>query len=143
MIKTLMKNIFIPLLTRIKALEYSIGLIADYVVEQGASGKWTYEKWASGKAVCRCRASGTIECTAQWGALYTTGNNTVSETYPTNFFIDVPNIQYSFETTGYNYWAIAGTSGGTKDHTPVLQLARPTASTIIYMANWEATGRWK
>lgn len=26
--------------------------IADYVIEQGTSGMWTYEKWASGKAVC-------------------------------------------------------------------------------------------
>lgn len=30
---------------------------ADYIVEQGTSGIWTYEKWNSGKAVCR----GTIQ----------------------------------------------------------------------------------
>lgn len=31
--------------------------VADYIVEQGTSGIWTYEKWNSGKAVCR----GTIQ----------------------------------------------------------------------------------
>lgn len=51
MIKTLMKNIFTPLLTRIQALEYSLGLIADYVVERGTSNGWKYVKWHSGDCV--------------------------------------------------------------------------------------------
>jgi len=37
---------------RIKALEYKLGLIADYTVEVGQSGIWTYEKKASGIAKC-------------------------------------------------------------------------------------------
>ncbi len=37
-----------------KALEADINtcLSRDYIVEQGTSGGWTYEKWSSGKAVC-------------------------------------------------------------------------------------------
>ena len=37
MVTKLMKNIL-----------YKLGLIADYVVEQGTSGIWTYRKWNSG-----------------------------------------------------------------------------------------------
>lgn len=36
----------------LKSIALKLGLIADYVVEQGTSGIWTYEKWNSGKAVC-------------------------------------------------------------------------------------------
>lgn len=32
--------------------ELSQRLGVDYIVEQGTSGIWTYEKWNSGKAVC-------------------------------------------------------------------------------------------
>ena len=32
--------------------ELSQRLGVDYIVEQGTSGRWTYEKWNSGKAVC-------------------------------------------------------------------------------------------
>lgn len=55
MIKKLIKNIFTSLLTRIQALEYSMGLIADYVVETGTSGSWKYSKWESGKAECQAQ----------------------------------------------------------------------------------------
>lgn len=46
--KNLIMNVFTPLLQRIRALEYSLGLIADYVVEQGTSNGWKYVKWHSG-----------------------------------------------------------------------------------------------
>ena len=36
----------------LKSMALKLGLIADYIVEQGTSGIWTYEKWNSGKAVC-------------------------------------------------------------------------------------------
>ena len=32
--------------------ELSQRLGVDYIVEQGTSGRWTYEKWNSGKAAC-------------------------------------------------------------------------------------------
>ena len=37
----------------LKSMAYKLGLIADYVVEQGTSGIWTYKKWASGEAELR------------------------------------------------------------------------------------------
>ena len=37
----------------LKSMALKLGLIADYVVEQGTSGIWTYKKWASGEAELR------------------------------------------------------------------------------------------
>ncbi len=36
----------------LKDVLFRFGLIADYVVEYGIEGIWSYEKWASGKATC-------------------------------------------------------------------------------------------
>ena len=45
--------------------------IADYVIERGTEDFWTYEKWASGKAVCYgVKNYGTIAATTAWGAFY-------------------------------------------------------------------------
>ena len=56
----MIKNLVMNLLQRVKALEYKLGLIADYVVETGTSGIWTYEKWQSGKAECWGSQTDTI-----------------------------------------------------------------------------------
>lgn len=34
---------------KIKDIAYKLGLIADYIIEEGVSGKWRYEKFKSGK----------------------------------------------------------------------------------------------
>lgn len=36
---------------RVDAVEKTVGDIEDYIVEQGTSGNWTYEKWNSG--ICK------------------------------------------------------------------------------------------
>lgn len=36
----------------LRDIAYKLGLIADYVVETGTDGIWTYRKWASGIAEC-------------------------------------------------------------------------------------------
>lgn len=38
--------------TTVSAINAIINAMADYVVEQGTSGDWTYRKWNSGKAEC-------------------------------------------------------------------------------------------
>lgn len=70
MITKLLKNIFVPFFAKIQALEYSLGLIADYVVETGTDGIWTYEKWQSGKAVCWGNSAQTVDVNTAWGHLY-------------------------------------------------------------------------
>lgn len=118
---------------------------ADYVIEEGENNGWNYRKWASGIAECWCREYGERDIIYDWGSIKTSGGNgLVTKTYPTGLFIDVPNCEYSFETTGYNFWALAGSNLGTKDQTPQLQLARGTANNgTAYFVNWYAIGKWK
>lgn len=44
----------------LKDLLYHIGLIKDYVVEEGTDGIWTYRKWNSGIAECWLFYQGTV-----------------------------------------------------------------------------------
>ena len=47
-----MVNLLISLINKVKEISYNQGLIADYVVEEGMNGIWTYRKWNSGMAEC-------------------------------------------------------------------------------------------
>ena len=66
--------------------------VADYVVEQGTSGAWTYRKWNSGIAECWCAVNDTVtyEVAAFGGYLYYTG----AHSYPFNF-ISAPTVSYN------------------------------------------------
>ena len=44
-----MKELLTNIIKKIQQIAYKLGLIADYVVEQGTSGNWTYTKWNSGR----------------------------------------------------------------------------------------------
>lgn len=52
----------------ITALETTASATADYVVEQGTSGMWTYRKWNSGVMECWGTYSATIAVTTSAGA---------------------------------------------------------------------------
>ena len=47
-----MKELLTGIINKIQQIAEKLGLIADYVVEQGTSGTWTYRKWNSGIAEC-------------------------------------------------------------------------------------------
>jgi hypothetical protein len=69
-----------------------INAVADYIQETGTSGIWTYEKWASGKAVCRgvhnlSIAAGSFSTI---GNIYSVGGYTVN--FPSGFFTSAPLI---------------------------------------------------
>ncbi len=86
--------------------------LADYVVESGISGIWSYEKWASGKAVC-------------WG-------NTVA-TYK-----DVNNltatIEFPFEILGEIYAQVTKISGMAAFNTLYATTCYESTSTQIIIA---------
>lgn len=76
------------LISILKSILQRLGAIADYVVEEGESGIWTYRKWASGVAECWgvfTTASSATQNTE--GASYFTG---WKGTYPSNLFIARP-----------------------------------------------------
>lgn len=58
-----MKELLTNIIKKIQQIAYKLGLIADYVVETGTDGIWTYRKWNSGIAECwgvTSRATGTF-----------------------------------------------------------------------------------
>lgn len=77
------------------------GNLADYVVEQGTSGSWTYRKWNSGIAECWCAVDDTLtyEGVMLGGHIYYTG----SYAYPFNF-ISAPTVSYNATFTS---WRVA------------------------------------
>ena len=77
----------------LKQILYKLGLIADYVVEQGTSGEWTYRKWASGIA----------ECWGYWFATNASGSRRALEVY----------LPFAFSSTEYNVGVSLGNNGGT------------------------------
>ena len=142
MIKNLVRN----LLQRVKALEYKLGLIADYVVETGTSGIWTYEKWESGKAVARCRHSWTTTAWNAWGGLYE-AMPMQSVNYPSDLFTSVlncniyPNGIGAITLSGVE---VGGNSGGSTTSTPKFYALRGATSTNNTVGvGIEAVGTWK
>lgn len=83
---------------------------ADYVVEQGTSGGWTYRKWNSGLAECWGRYSGNVNAAANnWSGYYYSGA----------IAVDFPFAFKTLEAVNFD--------GGSNDY---LNFARNFASTL-------------
>ena len=116
---------------------------ADYIVEHGKSGVWTYRKWASGVAECWANKNcGDIAVTSAWGALFE-GSNIGGIAYPSGLFVSQPIFFPSAQTTRYGICGIE-IDGGNATTTPNLYLLRATAQTVqgVYLSMY-ANGRWK
>lgn len=55
---------------KVKDIAYKQELIADYVVEQGTTDAWSWEKYANGKIHCEKRVSTDYTATSSSGNLY-------------------------------------------------------------------------
>ena len=118
-------------------------LAADYIVEQGVSGIWTYRKWSGGVSECwGDKICGDIAVTSAWGALFE-GSNMGGIAYPSGLFVSQPAFFPSAQTTKYGICGIE-IDGGDKNTTPNLYLLRATAQTVqgVYLSLY-AKGRWK
>lgn len=75
--------------TLLKKAFTKLGLISDYVVEQGTSGIWTYQKWNSGVAKC-------------WGRITQnpSGGVITNITLPTFFVKKLPHVFISYNYNG-------------------------------------------
>lgn len=113
---------------------------ADYVVEQGTSGIWTYRKWSSGIAECWGTQSGTTTLNTQWGSTYI--SRVIVINFPTLFVSD-PIISV-FNTKTGNSTTVIGTSVLSSSSCQV-QLMRGTnsGSSVPYNLMVIAKGRWK
>lgn len=121
--------------------------ISDFVIERGTDGIWTYEKWASGKAVCwGSKSCGTANVTNGWGDesthLYESKQG-YSETYPSGLFKNPP---ICIMTPYGDGGAMLETIGdGTASQTPQAYIVRPAPNSALTNTRIEyyAIGRWK
>lgn len=122
-------------------------LKADYIVEQGTSGIWTYRKWNSGIAECWGNENITFNGFQQWGSLYETTASKRSLTYPNNLFVSTPicNMQISGGYYGLLLEVYGG--NGSKDTTPSFAGTRPNAPSLSETTSHNilvhAIGKWK
>lgn len=115
--------------------------LADFVVELGASGVWTYRKWNSGRVdVYGYENISNMPCTNTLGGWYRT-DVIQAPAYP--FAITSPNVVVSYESSGYGalvWQTTTNTSARPADY----YLIRPTTTTIASgTVRWHISGKWK
>ena len=111
--------------------------VADYIVEQGTSGIWTYRKWNSG--IAECWTTSTLNTTGTFWANVMGGHGFyVGYDFPTRLFISPPVTSGNGRT---------GTGGGF-----VFCSGSPTDVTAFVVGNQDdsnltleifAKGKWK
>lgn len=111
--------------------------VADFVVEQGTSGIWSYRKWASGKAECWGRASIDAAINIPWGNLYIARVEGISFPFT---FSDTPICVYA--GTGGTTLMIANNGNATPSATQPIVLIRPmTTENTTYLVQFAAYGK--
>ena len=115
---------------------------ADYVIEQGTSGDWTYRKWNSGVAECWMLKTVSITGSSWGGGTEFSGS---SYSFPSSLFIAAPVVELGTQSdpsTIPRAW-----KKSTATDTPVLGAFRPDTSYISTSVSIDfsvhATGRWK
>ena len=112
---------------------------ADYIVEQGTSGDWTYRKWNSGLYECFCERSDSFAMTNQLGNTYY-GNVTV--TISSLGFVSIKNVQITGGGGGHYFGAKVDTGGVTT--TSFVISARASGSQTATLTHWVyIIGTWK
>lgn len=118
-----------------------IGLIDDYIVEQGTSGIWTYRKWNSGVAECWGTSTRSNVSMSTWGSLYY--GTIAADSWPSNLFLYAPNALMFARVTSGNGW-LTQTTNITKSTTGtryIIGVTNTTLSSVEIVTH--ALGRWK
>lgn len=124
---------------------------ADYVVEQGTSGKWTYRKWNSGIGECWAQFStDVLYINTAWGGVYYGGwmssdANKEGRKYPFAF-VSEPSVTAQYIGGNGDAWLASsiGNNINALTHAPAFDLVRPSAGSLILpQISYHVTGRWK
>ena len=140
-----MKELLTGIINKIQQIAEKLGLIADYVVEQGTSGIWTYRKWNSGIAECwGSKYLGEIALTTSTasGALYTnSAYQNASITLPTDLFNDMPTTTHAnIQSNGYTLTQ----AHSVNPTTVAYRIWSPYSATITgAIISFDVKGRWK
>lgn len=123
------------LFTLLKEACYKLGLIADYVIETGTSGIWTYRKWASGIAECWGYQNTDATFGASWGSAYLSTASGVTKVYsadyPTNLFNANPRVYLSAMKSGYLMTAIPAASSSSRVQYYMQSTERHSGNNIV------------
>jgi hypothetical protein len=123
----------------VETFETIVGAKADYIVEQGTDGIWTYRKWNSGIAECwgRTAESSLALSTAYNGAYY----GTLTVQLPSELFISAPLVTATrnSSSTGVTWLQVYSvtTSSFKAD------IGNNTSVTVPVSLGVEAKGTWK
>lgn len=119
---------------------------ADYVIEQGTSGIWTYRKWNSGVAECWGIYTMTSACTKAWGSLYYSDKLAPRINYPFTF-TSRPQETIFCRGDSVSAWAYpegGGIGMNTTTQTGSYGFLRPTTMTEAQVRyEFTVIGRWK
>lgn len=118
--------------------------LADYVVEQGTSGIWTYRKWNSGIAECWGIYGFSTAINTAWGSLYESG-----QIQPPNYplsFTHMPLVSYSpYNCSKSIFIETSGVSISSLEKPPYLWVVRPSIvnEQNTYNISIHVVGQWK
>lgn len=131
-----MNQLLITFINKVKNISYQLGLISDFVVEQGTDGIWTYRKWNNGNV----ELFGRIE-----GSSKEIGSNYMYVTFPFYF----QNTNYSVQITPSHNGTIVSkygdyAEGGNTEHgNGYLKFYYELTSSWNPIFNFRIDGRWK
>ena len=121
--------------------------LADFIVEQGASGIWSYRKWYSGIAECWCTYTDeNVSITTVWGSVYESSRRG-GLSFPEGLFDSTPvsNIQVLHSPDGaIMSLEITGSDGGNA-RTPYWSYVRPnnTVTGATITVGVRSIGKWR
>ena len=118
----------------------------DYIVEQGASGIWTWRKWNSGLAELwgAYGFNNGVNCNVAWGSMYESAALQLPD-FPFNF-TGVPHAHYTWRVdsgSAYSGAAWVEWAAPTKSGAGYTYICRPTPITIYGYICMYFKGNWK
>ena len=127
---------------RISDNETSINnMSCDYIVEQGTSGIWTWEKWNSGKAVCWGNQSLTVTINEAWGNIV--GSPSFNVAFPFEFMA-IPIVTAQILYTSNNCFLAATPGNASNSVSGNYTLCRATPyEGVQCTVSWYVIGNWK
>lgn len=118
-----------------------VDAIADYIVETGTSGIWTYRKWNSGIAECWGYWTTTSTFPNAFGGAYESPDS-LKKNLPSGLFIEVAPLFSGAVSTSNGAWLENPRVSTTEVSTYVLNVVKQT-SAINVTIYAKVTGRWK
>ena len=116
--------------------------LADFVIQQGTSGVWTYRKWKSGIAECWCQHSFNATVSVAWGVLFESAAISLPA-FPFSF-AEIPQVHISAGNCNYAMFVERGSTNAwaSKTSPGVMYVVRPnTVPSASYQVNIYALGK--